>query len=164
MVEDSILASIASIMAGFGSAMLFFRIDREIRMHEQEEVTWIPWADWLLISATLTSLLLVILPIVTLSPRPGVLRNLPAAGCSAASVLVAGYIFAILAHYRLILGHNRSGSRGNPEPAEERLVLFVAFVGILVFFLVLLGITQPSEPALYSSLSIALVLANIAPA
>jgi hypothetical protein len=140
MIEDSILADIASIMAGFGSAMLFFRIDRELRMSEKNEVTWIPWADWLLLSATLTSLLLVIFPMVALSPRPSILQNLPAAGCSAASIMIAGYIFGILAHYRLIFGKNRSGPRDNPEPAERRSVILAAVLAIVAFCIVLFGI------------------------
>lgn len=140
MVADSVLADIASIMAGFGSAMLFFRIERELRMGGKNEVTWIPWADWLLLSATLACLLLVILPMVALGPRRGMLQNLPAAGCSAASVMVAGYIFGILAHYRLILGKSRSGPRDNPEPAERVLVLLAAALAIAAFCVVLLGI------------------------
>ena len=43
-MSDSIAADIAAIIAGFGSAMLFFRIERELRMSEEGEVTWIPWA------------------------------------------------------------------------------------------------------------------------
>jgi hypothetical protein len=140
MIEDGILADIASIIAGFGSAMLFFRIERELRMGERNEVTWIPWADRLLVSATLISLLLVIFPLVTLSSRPGILENLPAAGCSAVSIMVAGYIFGILAHYRLIFGKNRSGPRDNPEPAERRLVLLAAALAAVAFCVVLFGI------------------------
>ncbi len=91
---DGMLADIASIIAGFGSAMLFFRIERELRMGTKNEVAWIPWADRLLIAATLVSLLLVIFPVVALSSRPGLLENLPAAGCAATSIMVAGYYSA----------------------------------------------------------------------
>jgi hypothetical protein len=139
-MNDGMLADIAAIIAGFGSAMLFFRIDRELRMGERNEVTWIPWADWLLIAATLVSLLLVILPVVALDSRPGLLENLPAAGCAATSIMVAGYIFGILAHYRLIFGRNRAGPRGNPEPAEMILVFIAAVLAVEVFLVVLLGI------------------------
>ena len=137
MVDDGILADIASIIAGFGSAMLFFRIQRELQMSEENEVTWIPWADWLLILATLTSLLLVILPIVSLRSRQDILENLPAAGCAAASIMVAGYIFGILAHYRLILGKNQDEPRDNPEPAEKVLVILAAVLSGAAFIAVL---------------------------
>jgi hypothetical protein len=140
MVDDSILATIASIIAGFGAAMLTFRIQRELQMSGNNEVTWIPWADWLLIFATIFSLLLVIFPIVTVSSRSGILKSLPAAGCSAASIMVAGYIFGILAHYRLIFGRNRSGPRENPEPAEKIIVYLFVLFSIAAFFIVLFGI------------------------
>jgi hypothetical protein len=140
MVDDSILATIASIIAGFGAAMLFFRIQRELQMSENNEVTWIPWAYWLLIFATIFSLLMVIFPIVTVSSRSGILKSLPAAGCSAASIMVAGYILGILAHYRLIFGRNRSGPRENPEPAERIIVYLSVLFSIAAFFIVLFGI------------------------
>jgi len=37
-------------------------------------------------------------------------------------VLLIAYLFAPLAHYRLIVGRSRWGSRTNPEPAEERIM------------------------------------------
>jgi hypothetical protein len=63
MADASSLATTASIIAAFGIAMLFFRIQRELGMAERGEINWIPWADWLLVGATAVSLLLVILPL-----------------------------------------------------------------------------------------------------
>jgi biopolymer transport protein ExbD len=140
MADDSILATIASIIAGFGAAMLTFRIQRELQMSENNEVTWIPWADWLLIFATIFSLLMVIFPIVTVGTRSGILKNLPAAGCSASSIMVTGYILGILAHYRLIFGKKRSGPRDNPEPAEKIITFISILFSVLSFFIVLFGI------------------------
>ena len=139
-MSDSIAADIAAIIAGFGSAMLFFRIERELRMSEEGEVTWIPWADWLLVAGTLVSLLLVIFPIVGLKSRPSLLASLPMAGCAATSIMVAGYIFGILAHYRLLFGKGRTGPRDNPEPAERWIVILSVVFAIAVFLLVLFGI------------------------
>ena len=139
-MDDGILTDVAAIIAGFGSAMLFFRIERELRMSDKNEVVWIPWADWLLIVGTLISLLLVIFPVVTLSSRPGLLENLPAAGCAATSIMLAGYVLGILAHYRLILGGNRSSPRDNPEPAERVLVILAAILAVVAFLVVLFGI------------------------
>ena len=48
----------ASTIAIFGSAMLVFRVQREMEMAGKGERNWIPWADWLLLGATITSLLL----------------------------------------------------------------------------------------------------------
>ncbi len=140
MQDVGTLATVASIIAGFGGTMLVFRIQRELQMLKQGEKIWIAFAEWLLISATLISLLLVIVPIVSFPSLSGIFARLPAAGCSAAAILLAGYILAIQAHYRLILGANRTGPRTNPEPAERAIVLiitcvaFLAFLGVLIPF------------------------------
>jgi hypothetical protein len=127
-IGTSDLLTVASILSAFGSAMLFFRIQRELTMHERVEILWIPWADWLLIGATLISLLAVILPIFLSAGS-----RLPLAAITAATVLVAGYVIAILAHYRLFLGFGRQGPRTNPEPAEAIIVLMVLLTATLVF-------------------------------
>jgi len=102
MKDVGTLATVASIIAGFGGTMLVFRIQRELQMLKQGETIWIAYAERLLISATLISLLLVIVPIVSFSSLSGIFVRLPAAGSSAAAILLAGYILAIQAHYRLI--------------------------------------------------------------
>jgi hypothetical protein len=117
MDDPGTLSTIASIISAFGAAMLFFRIQRELQMGEKAERVWLPVADWLLVGATLLSLLFVIVPLVIFSAH-----RLPSGASGAAAVLVAGYVFAILAHYRILFGANRSGPRSNPEPSE---LLFV---------------------------------------
>lgn len=136
MFDSSTLATVASIISGFGVAMLFFRIQRELQMHEKDETVWIPSADWLLISATLISLLFVILPIVAISKDTMLAHKIAASACSASSILVAGYIFSILAHYRLLFGRNKGGPRDNPEPAERILVRLTIIIAAIVFVLV----------------------------
>jgi len=64
-IDRGTLATIASIISAFGVPMLYFRIERELRMRKKEEIVWLPAADWLLVGATLVSLLLVIVPLVT---------------------------------------------------------------------------------------------------
>lgn len=125
MADPSSLATLASIFAAFGAAMLFFRIQRELKMEESGEINWIPWADWLLVSATVLSLLLVVVPLVILPPRSA-LGAVPFAAVAASAVLVVGYIPAILAHYRFILSGGRTGARDNPEPSERFVVITVA--------------------------------------
>jgi len=138
MPDPSILATVASIISAFGAAMLFFRIQRELKVTQQNEDIWIPWADWLLIAATVTSLILVILPIVTLGPESKLVMKVSIAGCSASTALVAGYIFSVLAHYRLLFGKNRLGARENPEPAEKVLVRVTIVVAVLLFIVALI--------------------------
>lgn len=119
MADSGTLSTVASITSGFGVAMLFFRIQRELQMGKEGEPVWIPMADWLLVCATLVSLLLVILPLVALSAPEGLLLRLPSAACSASSILVAGYILSILAHYRLLFGRKRTGPRSEVNDARE---------------------------------------------
>ncbi len=131
--DTSTLATIASIITAFSVAMLVFRIQRELQMKERLESNWIPWADRLLLGAGLISLLAVILPLVSAHPTSDVYRLIPPAACSVVVILVAGYTFAILAHYRLFLGGRRKGSRENPEPGE-RIVVIATVIGALIGF------------------------------
>ena len=83
--DASTLASIASVIAAFGSAMIIFRVQREEQMRSEGERVWLPLADWLLVVATLSCLLLIILPI-----SAGFPFRLPAAASAASAVVVAG--------------------------------------------------------------------------
>lgn len=124
------LATIASLIAGFGIAMLFFRIQREIEMNNRSERIWIPTADWLLVAATVICLAMVLLPLVSGFFESRTAARVAAASCSGSILLVVGYVFAILAHYRLILGFGRSGPRDNPEPSERVLVMVTCVASI----------------------------------
>lgn len=139
MADPGALAAVASIIAAFGVAMLFFRIQRELQMQEEHEINWIPWADWLLVGATILSLFLVILPMLVLRGPASRWALLPPSAAASAAILVAGYMPAILAHYRFILGGRRQGPRINPEPAERLVVVLASVVavaaGIGVFIL-----------------------------
>ncbi len=127
------VTGVASIIAGFGAAMLFFRVQREIAMAEAGEINWIPWADRLLIGSTTISLLLVVLPVLLVEPTTFAYAALPPAACACAAILLAGYPFALLAHYRFILGGGRTGPRDNPEPAERYIVITTILVAVAVF-------------------------------
>ena len=117
------LATVASVIAAFAITMIFFRVQRELQMHEQLEINWIPWADLMLLLAAVVALLLVLLPLVAAHPSSWLHQRLPGPACAAAILLVAGYPFALFAHYRLILGRGRRGPRVNPEPGERFVVL-----------------------------------------
>lgn len=133
MLEPAILATVAGIIAGIGTAVLPFRVHRELLMAEKREPVWLPWADHLLVAATLVSLLLVLLPVVLgLSLKPLGLR-LASAGCAFALVLTAGYVPAVLAHYRIMFGKARTGPRQNPEPAERFIVVLCVVLASLSF-------------------------------
>jgi hypothetical protein len=143
MQDPETLATVASIIAGFGIAALVFRLQREIRMIELGEIVWLPWADWLIISATSLSLLLGVLPLVAV-PKSPLAIAVSAAACTGASVMLLGYPFSILAHYRIGLGRGRTGPRVNPEPLERILVIttgVLAVVGVLASFAMLASLS-----------------------
>ena len=130
MPDNGALTTIASVVSGFGVAMLFFRIERELRMQKKGEIVWIPYSDWLLIIATIISIILY-------SILPKIILGLPVAGCAAATIMVTGYLIGILAHYRLIFAGDRSGPRFNPEPPERVIVLVAGLLAVLTFLMVI---------------------------
>jgi hypothetical protein len=128
----SIVANVASTVVGFGSVILMFRIQRELQMRDKNETSWIAYSDWLVIVAMIMAGSLgLALP---LSIRWFQLTKFPAAACSSSVILLIGYVFAILAHYRLILGRGRRGRRKNPEPAEKVLISIFGVLATDVFF------------------------------
>jgi hypothetical protein len=112
--------------------MLFFRIQREAEMEERPEPNWIPVADLLLLGATFTAIVLVLLPILLFGSE-FLGRRVPTAGCTAALVALGGYAPALLAHYRLIFGSGRVGPRDNPEPAERVIVVGASALALVLF-------------------------------
>lgn len=142
MPSAELLATVASIITAFGAAMLFFRIQRELEMGDLGEVNWLPWSDRLLLVATLMCLLLVLIPTMLIGETKSILTRLPLAANTTALVLVAGYIFGILAHYRLFFGTKRTGKRENPEPAEKVIVFFFGLVAVAVFAILLFDLAN----------------------
>lgn len=121
--DNGTLSTVASIIAAFGVTMLFFRIQRELQMQEVRELNWIPWADWLLLCASLAALLFVLLPLVASHQTSWAYRFLPPSACAASIVLLAAYPVAILAHYQFIFAFGRTLPRKNPEPSEAVIVV-----------------------------------------
>jgi len=125
MTDTGTLATIASIVAALGTLILSFRIQRE----QQDERTGTPWADRLLVGAALSSLLLVVLPLVALPhPWPWA-AALERAGCAAGVIMLIGYIFA-----------KQAGPRNNPETAERLAAWITLVVAAVVFVSVFLAI------------------------
>ena len=89
-------------------------------MQAGEEITWIPWADRLVLIASLAALR-VIAVILIAGPLPLVIR-VGRADISSAVIALIGYVFAIFARYRVILAGSRAGERENPEPSEREIV------------------------------------------
>jgi hypothetical protein len=150
MPAQDVLASISSIVAGFGTAVLLFRIQRELYMDEKKQPQWVPGSDWMLIVAIGLSLLFVLLPITAINFSSTIGSRIPVASCAASLILMAGYPFAILAHYRLILYSNiengtpsigpeedQNNGRVRTEPAEAKVILVTGIVSVFVGVIIL---------------------------
>jgi len=135
IVESGDLISTASIIVGFGVTVIMFRVQRELHVLEElkRSPLWLAWADYLVIASVALAIVGVILPLLVLGG--GGPKGLAAstALCAAAIVLQGGYIPAILAHYRIELGAERTGSREKGEPLE-RLAVKLTVIGAVVVF------------------------------
>lgn len=162
MVDDGALAAIGAALVGFGIVAFVFRIQRELQLGEARDLRlretrncrewekeerrlhwqkrWIPWADRLLVGAVTVALLLVLFPI-SLAGRASSFwgGRLPAAACSASVIAAAGYIPALLVHYRF--GSSKKWIWFGPEldynvrhagePAEKAIVVLSAVLSLL---------------------------------
>ena len=129
------LVTAASIIAGFGSLVIGFRLERELEPHDKRDARaskqWIPVSDWLIIASTAASMGLVVAPLVASEHPDEATLRLAAAVCSGSAVMVAGYVPAILAHYHFIYGLQRS--RSNPTFWEGVFVLVTLALAALAF-------------------------------
>jgi uncharacterized membrane protein YidH (DUF202 family) len=137
-LQTADLITTASIIAGFGVAVLMFRIQRELYARERDWPSWIASSDWLRISSTLIALLLVLTPLAVFGEANKLAHKVAGAPTCASVILLAGYVPSILAHYRFILydGRDPKGRRTNPEPSELTLIVItvvLAIVGVVVF-------------------------------
>lgn len=139
MDHQDVLVTAASIIAGFGSAVIAFRLARELDIEEKNEERprhrkerhWIPVADWLVVTANVGALCLVVAPLVaTPTPSDGMIR-FASAICSAMAIMLAGYIPSILAHYRFIYGLTEE--RTNPTFWEGVFVLATVVAAAAAF-------------------------------
>ncbi|HEV1993742.1 MAG TPA: hypothetical protein VGR03_05380, partial [Candidatus Acidoferrum sp.] len=127
---DSI--AVAAILIGFGLTTIMFRVQRELYVREvKKEENWIAWADFLIFASVLLVLLLIVVPLFAFS-----VQTFAPAASAAAFILQAGYIPAILAHYRIGIGKGRNVKglvykRG--EPAEKWIVCVSGAIALLFF-------------------------------
>ena len=133
MVDHGTLAAIGAVIVGFGITAFVFRVQRELQMRQTGQPSWIPWADRLLIGVVTVTLLLVLFPIALAGSASSLWGGrLPAAACSASIIALAGYIPALLAHYRfgpypvrrwIWFGPPSDQDRRAGEPAERAIVI-----------------------------------------
>ncbi|HEY2773877.1 MAG TPA: hypothetical protein VGK20_07480 [Candidatus Binatia bacterium] len=139
MLDARVLVTVASIVSAFALTTMMFRIQRELAQREQGLPTYIAWSDWLLLSAMVGCMLFVVVPLVSTEQLPPLLLRVPGAFCCAAAFLVVGYIFGILAHYRLLFWRGHGKTPHVPgEPAERVIVVFFGAVALAAFVRIVL--------------------------
>ena len=80
-----------------------------------------------------------VLPISAVNTPSDFVLNLAGGSCAAASILLAAYPFAILNHYRIAIGANRTGYRAKGEPVERGIVVTAFLLAATVLVIVLFG-------------------------
>ncbi len=125
--DPGALIGAAALIVGFGITVIMFRIQRELWVQEQhpEWPNWLAWSDYLVVASVMLTLAFAIVPLLSFPVLTPCRRALASAACVAATILLAGYVPAILAHYRIEIGRSRTGVRLKGEP-KERLVVFVS--------------------------------------
>ena len=109
-------------------------------MADAGEPYWIPWADRLLIGVVTATICLVLFPIVLASSVSLAWGDrLPAAACAASTIALAGYVPALLAHYRfgprpsrkwIWFGSPPEQFRQAGKPAEKVIVVVFTVLGL----------------------------------
>jgi uncharacterized membrane protein len=135
LLNQGDLIAVAAIILGFGLTAIMFRVQREIYVREvQKDKNWLAWSDYLIFGSVLLVLFLTVVPVLAFSHA----GQLAPAACAAALILQAGYIPAILAHYRIEIGKDRDAKgldRERGEPAERLIVYVSSVVALLVFII-----------------------------
>jgi hypothetical protein len=125
------LVTVAGIVVAFALPVLIFRVQREVDMEAKAERIWLPWADRLLLVAMSVSLVVIALGVVQPHTSQGTYLAMSAVSLGNL-VLIFAYPFAVLAHYRIILGGGRTEPRENPEPWERNLVVVATVLAVIV--------------------------------
>jgi hypothetical protein len=134
-MDASNLIAVSAIVIGFSVTAIMFRVQRELFVFETLKIKllWLAWADYLILASVALAVLGATIPLLV-SPKPSsALIAVAAASCIAALVLQAGYIPAILAHYRIEMGSTREGPRAKGEPAERVFVIGAFAVAAVTF-------------------------------
>jgi len=127
--------SASAIVAGFGVTAIMFRVQRELYVLEVLEVgiAWLAWADYLVVISVALAVFGSTLPLLIFPVVGRSIMAIAASSCAAALVLLAGYVPAILAHYRIELGARRKGAREKGEPIERWIVIASCICASLSF-------------------------------
>ena len=133
--------TVATNHTGFCISVFMFRIQRELGVRDRNPdwPNWLAWADYLIMTSIVLSVVLVILPLVSVPVPSRAIYSVAAATCAAAAILLLAYPFAILDHYRIEIGtwRTREGEgaqvRHKGEPIERIIVVTAGVVAAATF-------------------------------
>jgi hypothetical protein len=142
MSHPDTLVTAASVIAGFGSALIAFRLQRELDIEQQNEEKpphqreehWFPASDWLLVASNVSALCFVVVPLVALESPSRQAVRLCSAVCAACAIMLAGYIPSILAHYHFFYGLTKE--RTNPTFWEGILIAITVISALTTFIFI----------------------------
>jgi hypothetical protein len=136
---SSDLVATAAIVIGFGVTAVMFRVQRELSLLEALKVdeAWLAWADYLILSSIGLAVFGVVVPLLVDAAADAAVVAMAAACCASAVVLQAGYVPALLAHYRIVLGWGQKGARVRGEPLERKIVWATLVAALLACLLTL---------------------------
>lgn len=137
-VDVNTLVQVAGIVVGFAATTFVFRLNRELEFAEKGLRSWIPGADWLLMSATFICVIFIILPIMWHDPVPEGTMRVARVGCAASFIMMAGWFPAILAHYGWLPSTKRSNPPKQVESIETGIIL-VTIATAVAFSIILLN-------------------------
>src|SRR5215469_7841049 len=134
------IISASAIVAGFGVTAIMFRVQRELYVREtlKIDILWLAWADYLILTSVALAVFGSTAPLLVAPIVPRTVVAIAASSCVAALILLAGYVPAILAHYRIELGAKRRGPREKGEPIERWLVITFGILAAISFTATLL--------------------------
>jgi hypothetical protein len=114
-------------LAGLQITAFALRINREVAVGAQGDITWLPLADFVnLISLVVTMLGVFIAPVLGLGGA-----TFPMKAFGLAVLLLAGYPFALAGHYEMF--NPRTPRTMTYCPRQERVVLTVVAVAVVSY-------------------------------
>jgi hypothetical protein len=112
----------AGVLLGFQVTSFAWRVDREVKVGEEGDLTWLPPADFL----NLVSMMIVVGGVFTL-PILGLVDLIIARILfGLALILFVGYPFALAGHYDMY--NNKTPRSYNYWPMQERVIFAIIFV------------------------------------
>lgn len=129
MIQVADIWMVAGVLVGFEAASFAWRIQREAAVGDQDDVTWLPPADYLnLLGLLIVGLGVFALPVLNVIGEAAMRKAL-----GLGVVLWIGHVFALAGHYEL---YNPKTKRSKTFcPCQEKVVLCGTAVAVVTYVL-----------------------------